>query len=95
MLISTGQYFLLCSQQGSQHVGHMCRSSTYEMLTDPEVAVHVFDTVDQKCEYTHPPSDMSCLNTSAVGSGLDSDFGASAGTARSPFCRIVINMTNN
>lgn len=62
----------------------MPRSSTYEMLTDPEVAVHVFDKVDQECEYTNPPSDMSCLNTSAVGPGLDSDFGASAGTAQPP-----------
>uniref|UniRef100_A0A8C4GKK5 Protein huluwa n=1 Tax=Dicentrarchus labrax TaxID=13489 RepID=A0A8C4GKK5_DICLA len=64
-------------------VGHIRRSSTYEMLTDvnPGVAVHVFDKVDMECEYTNPPSEASCLNTSAVGPGLDSDFGASAGVS--------------
>ncbi|XP_070781370.1 protein huluwa [Enoplosus armatus] len=66
-----------------EHVGHICRSSTYELLTDvnPAVAVHVFDKVDMECEYTNPPSETSCLNTSAVGPGLDSDFGASAGVS--------------
>ncbi|XP_073334611.1 protein huluwa isoform X2 [Pagrus major] len=65
----------------TNHVGH--RSSTYEMLTDvnPGVAVHVFDKVDMECEYANPPSEASCLNTSAAGSGLDSDFGASAGVS--------------
>uniref|UniRef100_A0A3Q1IEZ8 Protein huluwa-like n=1 Tax=Anabas testudineus TaxID=64144 RepID=A0A3Q1IEZ8_ANATE len=67
--------------QETQHVVHIHRSSTYDMLTDPEAAVHLFDKVDQECEYTNPPSEMSCLNTSAVGSGLDSDFGASAGVS--------------
>lgn len=67
-------------------MGHICRSSTYEMLTDvnPGAAVHVFDKVDLECEYSNPPSETSCLNTSAVGPGLDSDFGASAGTLQSP-----------
>ncbi|KAM7368825.1 hypothetical protein PAMP_013132 [Pampus punctatissimus] len=67
----------------TEHVGHICRSSTYEMLTDvnPGVAVHVFDKIDMECEYTNPPSEVSCLNTSAVGPGLDSDFGASAGVS--------------
>uniref|UniRef100_A0A3B4WRJ3 Huluwa n=1 Tax=Seriola lalandi dorsalis TaxID=1841481 RepID=A0A3B4WRJ3_SERLL len=46
------------------------------------VAVHVFDKVDMECEYTNPPSEMSCLSTSAVGPGLDSDFGASAVSLR-------------
>lgn len=52
------------------------------MLTDvnPGVVVHMFDKADMECEYTSPPSEASGLNTSAVGPGLDSDFGASAGT---------------
>ncbi|XP_035524010.1 protein huluwa [Morone saxatilis] len=68
--------------QETECVGHS-RSSTYEMLTDvnPGVAVHVFDKVDMECEYTNLPSEASCLNTSAVGPGLDSDFGASAGVS--------------
>nr|XP_020476815.1 uncharacterized protein LOC109972363 isoform X2 [Monopterus albus] len=59
------------------------RSSTYEMLTDvdPVVAGHMFDKVDQECEYMNPSSETSFLNTSAVGPGLDSDFGASAGVS--------------
>ncbi|XP_044030028.1 protein huluwa isoform X2 [Siniperca chuatsi] len=67
----------------TEHVGYIHRSSTYDMLTDvnPGVAVHVFDKVDLECEYTNPPSETSCLNTSAVGPGLDSDFGASAGVS--------------
>lgn len=67
-------------------MGHIRRSSTYEMLADvnPGVAVHVFDKVDLECEYSNPPSETSCLNASAVGPGLDSDFGASAGTLQSP-----------
>uniref|UniRef100_UPI0037E98E52 protein huluwa n=1 Tax=Semicossyphus pulcher TaxID=241346 RepID=UPI0037E98E52 len=69
--------------QGTEHGGQARRSSTYEMLTDvsPGVAVHVFDKVDMECEYDNPPSETSCLNTSAVGPGLDSDFGASAGVS--------------
>ncbi|TDH02179.1 hypothetical protein EPR50_G00170460 [Perca flavescens] len=67
----------------TQHVGHLRRSSTYERLTDvnPHVAVLVFDKVDMECDYTNLPSEASCLNTSAVGPGLDSDFGASAGVS--------------
>ncbi|KAM9841098.1 protein huluwa [Aulostomus maculatus] len=69
--------------QEMEYVGHIHRSSAYEMLTDvnPGVAVRVFDKVDMECEYTNPPSEASCLNTSAVCSGLDSDFGASAGVS--------------
>uniref|UniRef100_A0A665W2L7 Huluwa n=1 Tax=Echeneis naucrates TaxID=173247 RepID=A0A665W2L7_ECHNA len=61
---------------------HLSRSS-YQMLTDvnPGVAVHVLDKANMECEYTSPPSETSCLSTSAVGPGLDSDFGASAGVS--------------
>uniref|UniRef100_A0A8C7Y9J4 Huluwa n=1 Tax=Oryzias sinensis TaxID=183150 RepID=A0A8C7Y9J4_9TELE len=46
-----------------------------------ESAVHPFDKVMAECEFTDPMTDMSCLNTTAVGPGLDSDFGASAGVS--------------
>uniref|UniRef100_A0A3Q1G4E0 Huluwa n=1 Tax=Acanthochromis polyacanthus TaxID=80966 RepID=A0A3Q1G4E0_9TELE len=45
-------------------------------------AVHVFDKVDMECEFSNPPLETSCLNTSAEGPGLDSDFGASAVSLR-------------
>ncbi|XP_076613771.1 protein huluwa [Chaetodon auriga] len=69
--------------QEAEHVGHIRRSSTYHMLTDvnPGVTVHVFDKADVECEYASPPSEASCLHASAAGSGLDSDFGASAGVS--------------
>ncbi|XP_053195469.1 protein huluwa [Scomber japonicus] len=69
--------------QETEHVGLRRQSSIYQMLTDvnPGVAMHVFDKIDMECEYTNPPSEVSCLNTSAVGPGLDSDFGASAGVS--------------
>ncbi|GAA6219361.1 uncharacterized protein LOC108874070 isoform X1 [Lates japonicus] len=69
--------------QETEHVCYIRRSSTYEMLTDvnPGVAVHVFDKADMECEYINPSSEMSGLNASAVGPGLDSDFGASAGVS--------------
>ncbi|XP_070707282.1 protein huluwa [Pempheris klunzingeri] len=69
--------------QETEHVAHIRRSSTYEMLTEvnPGVVVHLFDKADTECESTGPPSETSCLNTSAVGPGLDSDFGASAGVS--------------
>lgn len=46
------------------------------MLSDanPAGAVHI------ECDYPDPPSETSGTSTSAVGPGLDSDFGASAGT---------------
>lgn len=52
------------------------------MLADghPGVALHVFNKAGLEPGYSNPPSEASCLNTSAVGPGLDSDFGASAGT---------------
>lgn len=72
-------------------MGHLHRSSTYGMQTDvdPGVAVLVFDKVDMECDFTNQPSEASYLNTSAVGPGLDSDFGASAGKLQSPsdFCK--------
>lgn len=79
-LIQTVRIFLY--QQETELRDHVRRSSTYEMLGDvnPGVALHVFHKVDLEPEYGNPPSEASCLNTSAVGPGLDSDFGASAGT---------------
>ncbi|XP_020509020.2 protein huluwa isoform X1 [Labrus bergylta] len=63
--------------------GHVQRSSTYDRLAglSPGVAVHVFDKVDMECEFINVPLETSCVNTSAVGPGLDSDFGASAGVS--------------
>lgn len=63
-------------------VSHVRRGATYEMMTDlnPVVAVHISDKEDMECEYIRPPSEASGLNASAAGPGLDSDFGASAGT---------------
>uniref|UniRef100_A0A3Q3WA30 Protein huluwa-like n=1 Tax=Mola mola TaxID=94237 RepID=A0A3Q3WA30_MOLML len=45
-------------------------------------ATSPFHKVDLEPEYGNPPSEASCLNTSAVGPGLDSDFGASAVSLR-------------
>lgn len=53
----------------------------YEMLPDVNPAAAVL--ID--CEYPGPPSEASSATTSAVGPGLDSDFGASAGRFR-PDC---------
>ncbi|XP_024155123.1 protein huluwa isoform X1 [Oryzias melastigma] len=61
-----------------EHMGHIRRSSTREKLS--EAAVHPFDKVIAECESTEP-TDTSCLNTTTVGPGLDSDFGASAGVS--------------
>nr|XP_040053569.1 protein huluwa [Gasterosteus aculeatus aculeatus] len=68
----------------AEHVAHLRRSSTFQMLTDvkPGIAMLVFDKVAVECEYTdRRPEEASYLNTSAVGPGLDSDFGASAGVS--------------
>ncbi|XP_074546814.1 protein huluwa isoform X2 [Halichoeres trimaculatus] len=67
----------------TEHGGQVGRVGVYDVLTavSPGVAVHVFDKVEMECEYINPPSEASCLNTSAVGPGLDSDFGASAGVS--------------
>lgn len=72
----------LCFLQETEFVGLIRRSSTYEMLpgVDPGVAGCRVDKIDMECEYTNLHSEASCLNASAAGPGLDSDFGASAGT---------------
>lgn len=74
--------YSLCSQQEMEHVGYICQRSNYDALTDTNqsAAVRGFDKADVECEYIDAPSETSCLNTSAAGPGLDSDFGASAGT---------------
>lgn len=61
---------------------HIRRSSTYEKLTEANAAepMHPYDKMIMECEHINPTSEISSLNTSAVGPGLDSDFGASAGT---------------
>ncbi|XP_071760743.2 protein huluwa [Centroberyx gerrardi] len=63
--------------------GHICWSSTLELPTDVSrgAAERLFDKVDVECEYPRTPPETSCLNTSTVGPGLDSDFGASAGVS--------------
>lgn len=65
--------FLLSQQEAE---GGAPAHSRYAMLTDvhPAVAVHM------EREYPGAPSEASRTTTSAVGPGLDSDFGASAGT---------------
>lgn len=51
------------------------------MLPDlnPMVGVHMPDKVEMEREYIECLSEVSGINASAVGPGLDSDFGASAG----------------
>ncbi|XP_014879509.1 protein huluwa [Poecilia latipinna] len=67
----------------AEHVAHIRRSSTYEKLTEVNAAapVHPYDKLFTECEHTNLTSETSSLNTSAVGPGLDSDFGASAGVS--------------
>lgn len=67
----------------ANNAGHICRSSPYDMWTDANTPaeVHPLDKMDMECELSDPPSEVSCIFTSAVGSGLDSDFGASAGVS--------------
>ncbi|XP_061887181.1 protein huluwa isoform X1 [Entelurus aequoreus] len=67
-------------------IGHVVQvhhsSSAYELLNEWSPGDVNFDKVDMECEYNNPSSEESCVNTSAVqGSGLDSDFGASAGVS--------------
>ncbi|KAM8829179.1 protein huluwa [Spinachia spinachia] len=71
------------SPMETEHVAHLRRGSTFQMLTDvkPGVAMLVFDKVAMECEYADRPAEASHLNASAVGPGLDSDFGASAGVS--------------
>lgn len=70
-------YWSSPSQQEAE--GGAPAPSRYQMLTDvnPAGAVHI------ECEYPDPASEASGTTTSAVGPGLDSDFGASAGTFQS------------
>ncbi|XP_029921389.1 protein huluwa [Myripristis murdjan] len=65
------------------HVGHICQGSSVDLLAavNQGVAEHHFDKMDLECEYAHVPPETTCLNTSTVGPGLDSDFGASAGVS--------------
>lgn len=65
----------------TDRVGHIHQSTTFEMLPDlnPMVGVHMPDQAEMECEYIERLSEVSGINTSAVGPGLDSDFGASAG----------------
>ncbi|XP_068429416.1 protein huluwa [Clinocottus analis] len=68
--------------QELQHVGRLRHSSSHQMLTDVNEADRlVFGKVDAEYEYDSRPSEASYLNTSAVGPGLDGDFGASAGVS--------------
>uniref|UniRef100_A0A1A7X0F6 Si:dkey-121h17.7 n=2 Tax=Iconisemion striatum TaxID=60296 RepID=A0A1A7X0F6_9TELE len=64
--------------QEPERVSPIRRSSTHEKLTDVNLSdpVHPFDKLVMDCEYANLPSD-----TSAAASGLDSDFGASAGVS--------------
>ncbi|XP_023840167.1 protein huluwa [Salvelinus sp. IW2-2015] len=62
----------------------MRRCSTMELLNN--IGEHQFDMVDFECEYSsNIPPEMSCFvvsdNSSTMGPGLDSDFGASAGVS--------------
>ncbi|CAL9682156.1 unnamed protein product [Knipowitschia caucasica] len=60
---------------------HLCSSSPYNTRIDQNTAaaVHLFDKMNS--ELSNSLSEVSCILTSAVGSGLDSDFGASAGVS--------------
>ena len=54
------------------------------MYEDLRPVLHLFNKVELECEYplhhTSAQRRSSCLSGSMVGPGLDSDFGASAGT---------------
>ncbi|XP_061554068.1 protein huluwa [Phycodurus eques] len=67
----------------AEHMAGIRRTSAYGMLTEPSPgALHPLDKVYMECDfYIQPPSVGSCPNTSTEGSGLDSDFGASAGVS--------------
>lgn len=52
---------------------------------NPMVGVHMPDKAEMECAYIERLSEVSGINASAVGPGLDSDFGASAGTVRCTF----------
>ncbi|MED6235328.1 hypothetical protein ATANTOWER_023424 [Ataeniobius toweri] len=69
--------------QETEHLDHIRRSSTLERLTEVNAVtpVHPYDKLVMECEHINPTSEASSLNVSAVGPGLDSDFGASAGVS--------------
>lgn len=70
----------------ADRVGHIHQSTTFEMLDlNPMVGVHMPDKAEMECAYIERLSEVSGINASAVGPGLDSDFGASAGTVRCTF----------
>ncbi|XP_072309852.1 protein huluwa isoform X2 [Eucyclogobius newberryi] len=71
------------SPMEAENGGHICSSSPYDMRTDlnTAAAAHLFDKMDMECELSNSLSEVSCILTSAVGPGLDSDFGASAGVS--------------
>ncbi|XP_057674056.1 protein huluwa isoform X2 [Corythoichthys intestinalis] len=68
-----------CVYREAEHTDGISQSSMYRMLTEWNLgALHPLDNAHMEWEsYIHPPSDGSCSNTS----GLDSDFGASAGVS--------------
>ncbi|KAK7896485.1 hypothetical protein WMY93_021810 [Mugilogobius chulae] len=70
-------------QEEAGNEGQPCSSSPYDPRPDmnPAGAEHLFDKLDMECELSNPLSEVSCILTSAVGPGLDSDFGASAGVS--------------
>lgn len=59
---------------------------------NPMVAVHMPDKAEMECEYIERLSGVSGINASAVGPGLDSDFGASAGMVHTDQLAGVPNM---
>ncbi|XP_068609212.1 protein huluwa [Brachionichthys hirsutus] len=75
------------SQHASGYVVRVRRGSKYETTEEiPAVPVYIFDKVAMETEYISPSLEASHLNAShlnasAVGPGLDSDFGASAGVS--------------
>lgn len=75
-------------------MGHICQGSSVDLLAavNQGVAEHHFDKMDLECEYAHVPPETTCLNTSTVGPGLDSDFGASAGTLQSSSAQLSGNL---
>lgn len=64
-------------------VGHIRQSTTFKMLpnVNPVVDAHMPDNAEMEYEYIERLSEVSGINASAVGPGLDSDFGASAGVS--------------
>ncbi|XP_012723395.2 protein huluwa isoform X1 [Fundulus heteroclitus] len=67
--------------QETERVGDIRWSSSYKKLMEVNTVAPglPYDKLVLECE--HPTPETSSLNTSAVGPGLDSDFGASAGVS--------------